>query len=1140
MWRKSIMIMLLAAMIVMFILLWMAARLSGSERNSPQFLTTFLPLIMTSPTTIAATSNSSVAAQGDSNAIVSGVFIVTAAIISTAGGIFAAFIANGYFQRRRKRKVQKRPMIDSGPKTTREYAQHYRRELLKDPNITTLQILTMKRPLKVTDVYVQLRLSHDERSIEELAWEARYDPVTLPQMNHQHLNSRIRSAMEPEKAISTCLSQRCVIVGDPGAGKTTLLKYLAVKSAKGELTNLPDLPVYIELNAFASSGKNDLLDYATSYWQERYDIPKAKALKCIKDNLKDGSLLLLLDGLNEAATGGTFEDGEASYKRVETAISRIGLEAPIIITARKADYRQRPRMSGFTELEVLDFRPEDIKRFVKCWFADHPNPYRREDAKELNYVIERNPRIQALARNPLLLAEIAIVYEEDLQLPQNQAELYRRCVDILLIKWNAERNIRRPKQFSVENKKNLLKDIAWYFHERGQRYFPTRELLSKIEEFLPAVDLERAQNRQILSAIAAEDGLLKEHAQGWYGFLHMTMQEFFVAQRIHDQDQINTLLMHCDESWWEEVLLLYAVYSEDASSLLQQLLNRGSRTEAQDDFFYTNLLLAGRCIATHAPIRQITLRNEIISHLFNILTTTLYSLIRHQIVEILAEIGGTKVNSQLLKLLADKNVDREVQIEVVKALGVVGEQTLAGELLKKLSENTIDKEVRKYIAEALGRMGDRSLASDLLKILREPGIEDEVGGSIADALGMLGASGRMEEESKVISDFVELLSRKQMSSYVRRRVAYALGKYGNRSLAPRMMGLVLEQKVDFSVCMSIVDALSILGEQSVVHNLEGLLSNQQIYPAVRMSVADALGRLGVRSSGLKLKEILLRRSENPDLRGHVAIALGMLGDRSLASTFLELLSSPGIDTFVSQSSVIALSKLLKRFSSSDFSSTIFHDLLALLSNAETDSGVRIRIADLLGDLGDRAMASDLLNLLFDLAIDSQVREAIVDALGRLGEPAVATKLFSLLSYPSLELNIKGHIAYVLCILQYADAFSISVKLLSEEKLDLYIRWLIADSLGALGEYVQPSILIQLLSKTEIDKDVRRRLANVLAPLVSDQDSVRELAELLQTSDIADDVYRTVWVASRKIGVRVTISAQDKHIEVARWQYEINA
>ena len=117
------------------------------------------------------------------------------------------------------------------------------------------------------------------------------------------------------------------------------------------------------------------------------------------------------------------------------------------------------------------------------------------------------------------------VWLEDMNLPERRAELYKQCVDTLLTKWDASRNIRRLRAFKPEHKRHLLEEVAWHFHLQGQRYFTERDLLEVIAAFLPAIGLQSEQNGQVLDEIVAENGLLKEQAHGWYGFLHLTLQE---------------------------------------------------------------------------------------------------------------------------------------------------------------------------------------------------------------------------------------------------------------------------------------------------------------------------------------------------------------------------------------------------------------------------------------------------------------------------------------------------------------------------------------------------------------------------------------------------------------------------------------
>ncbi len=236
--------------------------------------------------------------------------------------------------------------------TNTERAEAYRQALHADPRVSCLQILDMSHPLKVASIYVKVRVHQDVRS---RAAELQHDPNALLQAGIKYLQRRTDSAMGPDEAIRKY--KRCVFIGDPGAGKTTLLKYLALRSADNQLDQLPDLPIRIELNAFASSGHHDLLDFAAAEWDERYGFPRADARNYMDENLQKGHALVLLDALDETVVGKTPEDADISYQRVADAIMLVTTrypQSPIAVTARKAGYHQRSPLTGFTELEVLD------------------------------------------------------------------------------------------------------------------------------------------------------------------------------------------------------------------------------------------------------------------------------------------------------------------------------------------------------------------------------------------------------------------------------------------------------------------------------------------------------------------------------------------------------------------------------------------------------------------------------------------------------------------------------------------------------------------------------------------------------------------------------------------------------------------
>jgi HEAT repeat protein/GTPase SAR1 family protein len=886
-------------------------------------------------------------------------------------------------------------------KTTAERVQAYREALRADPRIARLQILDMNRPLTVTDIYIRVRLHQETRPGYELDpilldAEAHHDPNELLKAGRLRLESRASAALEPHEAIRTY--RHCVIVGDPGAGKTTLLKYLVLQSVDQQLPDLPDLPVHVELNAFANSGHRDLLEFASSVWEERYSFPKADALAYIQNNLKNGRALLLLDALDETVAGTTKEDAEESYKRATKAISDLATryhQAPVIVTARKAGYYQRTRLGGFTELEVLDFRPEDITQFVNRWFACHPNPQKRANAADLNTRLERNPRISALAANPLLLSLIVIVYEDQLDLPDRRAELYRQCVETLLTKWDASRNIRRRREFKPEHKRQLLEQVAWHFHQQGQRYFPENELLAVIAAFLPTVGLPAEQNGLVLDEVAAENGLLKEQARGWHGFLHLTLQEYFAAQYAVDHQELDTLLDHRGDPWWEEVLSLYAGRTPDASPLLELLLEPGNEQRFREDLFQTNLLVAGECLAAKPTVKRASLRALVITRLLESFVKAPYALTRQQLSKVLGKLSGGEVNSYLLRLLVDKQVDKEVRVDIAEVLGELGERSVIPDLLRLLADEQADDFVRYHITQALGELGERSVIPDLLRLLADEQVEYLVRLGIARTLGELG-------ERSIIPDLLRLLTNSQVEQYLRAKIAEALGELGERSIIPDLLRLLTDEQVDKQVRLGIAITLGELGERSIIPDLLRLLADEQVEYLVRSGIARTLGELGERSIIPDLLRLLADEQVEYLVRLGIAITLGELGERSVIPDLLRLLADEQVDKQVRSGIATTLGELGER--------SIIPDLLRLLADEQMDKQVRSGIARTLGELGERSVIPDLLRLLADEQVDKQVRSGIARTLGELGERSIIPDLLRLLVDKQVDKQVRQRLA----------------------------------------------------------------------------------------------------------------------------------
>jgi HEAT repeat protein len=1035
---------------------------------------------------------------------------------------------------------------------TSERTEEYRKALHTDPNISQLQILNMTRPLAVTNVYVRVRVHQGTVSLEMdpliHTAETQRDPTALLKAGFKHMEWRVSSAIDPDEAIRTY--RHCVFVGDPGAGKTTLLKYLTLRAAHGGLRGLPDLPIFVELNAFANSGYDDLLAFTANSWDKRYGFPEIDARVAIEERLKEGSLLLFLDALDETVVGATSETAEASYQRVAKAISHVATRyarSPIVVTARKAGYHQRPKLVGFTELEVLDFRLEDMKQFVTRWFNSYQDARKRMYATELNMRLEQNTRMQALGANPLLLSLIILVFETQLDLPERRAELYKQCVDTLLTEWDATRDIRRFHRFKPGHKRQLLAEIAWHFHSQGRRYFPESEILKIIANFLPRVDLLPEQSTEMLKEIANEQGLLKEQAHGWQGFLHLTLQEYFVAQYVIEHQQLDTLLTHRGDPWWEEVLVLYAGQTNDASLLLHKLLDHdGGQTI--EDLFQTDLILSGRCLAAKPAIKDVSLRKIIPERMFEVLMSTPYSLTQSLMADALADIRTKKINDHLLELLSDQQISLSVRGYIAESLGRLGDDFVARELVRLLSDKLIDLSMREHIALSLGRSGGRLAA----QLLFDTQVELSIREYIAESLGN-------SEVHVVIPRLLESLSDQKIELSVRKRIALSLGSIGEYAIIPQLLQLLFSKQIELDIRECIAGTLGTLGDRSVASELLQLLSNTQIERRVRGQLALALGSLGEQSIAPVLLESVVNKQIELDVREKIALALGMLDDTLTTSRLIDMLSDKKINIHLRKSIAEGLGRSGNR--------TVATELVRMLSNEQIDESVRVSIAETLGKLGNYIVAPELVQLLSNEKVNESVRGSIalalgilgdrsivpelkllcsnrlvkasiqariLVALGRLGDRTFSPELAQLLPNKQITASAREHIGRAVSTLE--ERAPELVQLLFNKHIDLQLRERIAEILSQIGKQSIVEELLQIISNKQVDQDVRGHIAEAIGAIIDDELDLRALAALLPTSDVANYIHRALWSASRRLGVRIFLKDDSgiKEAEVVKW------
>jgi HEAT repeat protein len=821
----------------------------------------------------------------------------------------------------------------------------------------------------------------------------------------------------------------------------------------------------------------------------------------LEERLEKGSVLFLLDGL-----------GEVAYRRVVGQINVLAARYPncsMIVTAttnlRRESWKGLLAASFYTA-EVLGFNKDDIQRFTVNWFgADSDRVQGFQDA------LAQNPQMWVLAANPLLLSLMAFAFEQDGELPERRVGLYSRAVEMLLKPdpehSRRDRDLKRIHSFITTHKRSLLEGIALHFHRRRALLFPEDELRGVIASHLPTVlsshrskpvegskgNTERSlldtpadqtsvlDKERSLLELSGQHGLLQEQAVGWYGFPHPTWQEYFAAAAISKRasnTELEWVLESLHDPWWEGTVLFLAGVLENVMPFLESILAQ------EEDIFYSNLLLAGRCLAGVSRIEGLgpstalrpfdgaqgrlrsgqgsgqRLGEDIIERLKRLVEGRYHRLLQQQAINVLAEIGGEAIVSFFVALLRRKAIDLDVRAEVAKILGSLHEKSVVPDLLAFLTDEKLAPSLRGNIAQALGSLGDTTDCSlliipPLLALLPDETVDPFVRGKAAEALALLGGE-------SVVSPLLALLPDERIDFYVRERIAEVLASLGDGRTSCQLVPLLPDERIHPSVRRRVAEAVGSLGDKSAIPDLLALLSDETVDPSVRGKAAEAFSVLGAESAFPPLLAILDDEKVNYYVRITVAEILGVLGDESVASKLLPLLSDEKIDPDVRAGIAGALSILGEK--------SVVPHLLSLLPNERIDHAVRWRIVDTLRALGDKTIIPHLRALLPNEKIDPSVRWAVAEALAR--EPTE----------------------------------------IGEQRME--------KALGSLDDRSRVPQLLALLKDESIEPSVSRRIIEALGSLGNDRDTVEGLAALLDREDIGPSVYEALFHVSQRARVRV--------------------
>ncbi len=444
----------------------------------------------------------------------------------------------------------------------------------------------MRKPIPLDGVYVEVQFLDQHKASRykspeevELAFRTR---------RWRHFDSTSDKRQDGTQAAND--EQYLMLLGGPGVGKSTFLRKVGLEALKGKDRRFAHecIPVFLELKRFTE----EQIDIEVLITQEfetcGYPYPDHLANAA----LKSGKLLILFDGLDEVPTA-----------NVDNVIRKMGdfvdqyRQNRFIASCRTAAYKGG--FTRFTEVEMADFDDSQIETYIKNWFDSTPHQYRYQLDKEMKTAEQcwkalntiGHHATKELARNPLLLTLLCMVYDNSQNFPRNRADLYEKALSIFLEEWAAEKRIRRDESISqyldIAAEKRMLSEIAAKNFEVDRLFFGEGEILALIREFGKgnANTPPTFNASKILETILVDQGLFVERVRGSYSFSHLTFQEYLTANYIvRDTRSIRGLVKkHLNNEQWTEVFLLTSGLMHEADDLLMAMEAKAAKSINTDD-----------------------------------------------------------------------------------------------------------------------------------------------------------------------------------------------------------------------------------------------------------------------------------------------------------------------------------------------------------------------------------------------------------------------------------------------------------------------------------------------------------------------------------------------------------------------------
>lgn len=445
------------------------------------------------------------------------------------------------------------------------------------------------------------------------------EALKLPKAQRDQLDSQLRSryglTRTAEVGGASKLYQRynnVVVLGDPGSGKTCFVKHEILEYCHSCSDNASwygkHLPIYVSLAEAARlvDERTHLLDICEIV-SSRKGIALPRAV--IDRVLSEGHAAFFFDGLDEV---GYIDKRIALVAEIDELIKGFAARGNrFVLASRPAAVQPVDIPEVLTYLQLKGLTEDEIRilaaRVFNARVGDNEDPALEDEEQDL---VERliadtktSPGIARIARNPLLLTLLVLIYANTGSVSARRHLIYTQAIKTLV---SVRGRLTREQQISEADLRTRLGALALGIFQRKISEIPRRsEAVAVLAPLMNTNDIAPARGSAqaadaFIQEVAEATGLLSIHVRNdlieedLITFMHYSFLEYYAAAGLLSRDFLAVVPPLSSNPRWKDVItLLFGILSEqgNVTPLLERILEDDTTTTEAISKYKTFLAL---------------------------------------------------------------------------------------------------------------------------------------------------------------------------------------------------------------------------------------------------------------------------------------------------------------------------------------------------------------------------------------------------------------------------------------------------------------------------------------------------------------------------------------------------------------------